>query len=71
MTKSLKTQSDSRFSDAEKKMIWFYLNYCNLGLFLIDNIHFQYNSMMYGIMLLSVCFIFEVSKLCLFSIFLV
>ena len=61
MTKSLRTETDGRFSGSDKKKIWFYLNYFNVGLILLDNIHFQYNSMMYGIMLLSICFIFEVS----------
>ena len=31
--------------------------YCNIGLILLDNMHFQYNSMMYGIMLLSIHYI--------------
>jgi alpha-1,3-glucosyltransferase len=35
----------------------FFALYCNIGLILLDNIHFQYNSMMYGIMLLSIHYI--------------
>ena len=35
----------------------FFALYCNFGLIILDNIHFQYNSMMYGIMLLSIHYI--------------
>jgi alpha-1,3-glucosyltransferase len=35
------------------------LTYLNLSLFLVDNIHFQYNSMMYGIMLLSIVYLLQ------------
>ena len=35
----------------------FFVLYCNIGLILLDNIHFQYNSMMYGIMLFSIHYI--------------
>ena len=38
---------------------FFFINFVNIGLLFLDNIHFQYNSMMYGIMLLSISFIFE------------
>lgn len=37
----------------------FFVLYCNIGLILLDNIHFQYNSMMYGIMILSINYIRE------------
>ena len=37
----------------------FILNYVNFGLIILDNIHFQYNSMMYGIMILSIALIQE------------
>ena len=37
------------------------MNYINVGMFIIDNIHFQYNSMMYGLLLVSIAYIFEVS----------
>lgn len=33
--------------------------YVNWGLILIDNMHFQYNSMMYGLMILSIAYIYE------------
>lgn len=35
----------------------FAFNYINFGLLILDNIHFQYNSMMYGIMILSLAYI--------------
>jgi alpha-1,3-glucosyltransferase len=37
----------------------FFAVYANVGLLLLDNIHFQYNSMMYGIMILSIHYIHE------------
>ena len=37
----------------------FFALYVNFGLILIDNMHFQYNSMMYGIMVLSIHYINE------------
>jgi hypothetical protein len=36
-------------------------NYASAALLILDNIHFQYNSMMYGLMILSIAFIKEVS----------
>jgi alpha-1,3-glucosyltransferase len=33
--------------------------YINWGLVILDNVHFQYNSMMYGIMVLSIVYMFE------------
>jgi len=33
--------------------------YVNLALVILDNIHFQYNSMMYGIMILSYVYLKE------------
>ena len=33
--------------------------YANLALVLLDNIHFQYNSMMYGLMILSYVYLKE------------
>lgn len=59
--KSLQKMSGSTFETASTLKAVFFLNYINIGLFLIDNVHFQYNSMMYGIMLLSIAYIFEVS----------
>jgi len=35
------------------------LSYLNLGLFMVDNIHFQYNSMMYGLFILAVHYIVQ------------
>lgn len=35
-------------------------NYACAGMLIIDNIHFQYNSMMYGLMILSIAYILEV-----------
>jgi len=37
----------------------FILVYANLGLVLLDNVHFQYNSMMYGMMILSYVYLNE------------
>lgn len=37
-------------------------NYASAALLILDNIHFQYNSMMYGLMILSIAFIKEVSS---------
>jgi hypothetical protein len=39
----------------------FAFNFVNIGLIILDNMHFQYNSMMYGIMILSIAYIQEVS----------
>ena len=36
-------------------------NYGSAALLILDNIHFQYNSMMYGLMILSIAYIKEVS----------
>lgn len=46
---------------AQDLRVPFILCYINLGLFLVDNIHFQYNSVLFGLLLLSISFIFEVS----------
>ena len=61
MTKAKLTSSDSRLTHSEKLKIWFFINYFSLGMFMIDNIHFQYNSMLYALMILSICFMMEVS----------
>lgn len=37
----------------------FYMLYCIMGLLLLDNLHFQYNSMMYGLLLLSLVYVYE------------
>ena len=60
-TKAKLTSSDSRLTHSEKLKIWFFINYFSLGMFMIDNIHFQYNSMLYALMILSICFMMEVS----------
>jgi len=36
-------------------------NYGSAALLILDNIHFQYNSMMYGLMILAIAFIREVN----------
>ena len=38
----------------------FLLNYLNFGLLILDNIHFQYNSFLYGLMIMSLVYIKEV-----------
>ena len=61
----LKTQlspSDGRLTKSDKIKIWFFINYCNFGLFMIDNIHFQYNTMLFALLILSLCFMVEVSQ---------
>ena len=41
-------------------LLRFAFTYLNIGLIILDNMHFQYNSMMYGIMILSLALIQEV-----------
>jgi alpha-1,3-glucosyltransferase len=49
-----------RLTQVLNKSKWFFIAvYVNWGLVMIDNIHFQYNSMMYGIMLMSIVYIYE------------
>ena len=38
-------------------------NYATAAFIILDNIHFQYNSMMYGLLILSIAYIKEVSEL--------
>lgn len=45
--------------DYDKKS--FIFNCFHVGLIFLDNIHFQYNSMMYGLMIFSIAYIQEVS----------
>ncbi len=59
--KALETLNGPQTGDGKKLKVLFVLNYVNVGLFLIDNVHFQYNSMMYGLLVLSIAYIFEVS----------
>jgi alpha-1,3-glucosyltransferase len=59
--KALETLNGPQTGDGQKIKVLFVLNYVNVGLFLIDNVHFQYNSMMYGLLVLSIAYIFEVS----------
>ena len=40
MLKTQLTPSDKRLTKSDKIKIWFFINYCNFGLFMIDNIHF-------------------------------
>ena len=61
MRKTKMTPSDGRLTKSEKIKIWFFINYCNLGIFLVDNIHFHYNSMLFALLILSICFMIEVS----------
>ena len=58
---ALQTLNGPQPGDKQNLKVLFVLNYINIGLFLVDNLHFQYNSMMYGLMLLSIAYIFEVS----------
>ena len=60
MRKTKLTQSDSRLTHSEKLKIWFFINYFSIGMFMIDNIHFQYNAMLFALMILSICFMIEV-----------
>lgn len=46
----------------DKKWVIFLLVVGNPGIFLVDNIHFQYNGFMYGIQLLSITAIFNVNR---------
>jgi len=48
-----------RILDCKRTWVTFGLLYGNSALILVDNLHFQYNSMMYGLMLLSLVAIFE------------
>ena len=48
-----------------KKFAFIYLNF---GLLILDNIHFQYNSMMYGVMVLCLAYIHEVKLRSLYII---
>ena len=59
--KALETLNGPQRGDGQKLKVLFVLNYVNVGLFLIDNVHFQYNSMMYGLLVLSIAYILEVS----------
>ena len=59
--KALETLNGPQTGDGQKLKVLFVLNYVNVGLFLIDNVHFQYNSMMYGLLVLSIAYILEVS----------
>lgn len=40
----------------------FAFNFFNIGLIFLDNIHFQYNSMMYGLMIFAIAYIQEVTQ---------
>ena len=60
MRKTKLTQSDSRLTHSEKLKIWFFINYFSIGMFMIDNIHFQYNAMLFALIILSICFMIEV-----------
>ena len=62
MLKTQLTPSDGRLTKSDKIKIWFFINYCNFGLFMIDNIHFQYNTMLFALLILSLCFMVEVSQ---------
>ena len=42
-------------------LLRFVFNYASVALLILDGIHFQYNSMMYGLMILAIVFIKEVS----------
>jgi hypothetical protein len=41
----------------------FAFNFFNISLIFLDNIHFQYNSMMYGLMIFAIAYIQEVNSL--------
>jgi alpha-1,3-glucosyltransferase len=54
-------QADAAQIKGKFDLLRFAFNYCSVALLLLDGIHFQYNSMMYGLMILSIAFIKEKS----------
>ena len=62
VTGTINTSSCRYFKTNEAKLDYsrFIFNYLNFALIILDNMHFQYNSMMYGIMILSLAYIREV-----------
>lgn len=60
---ALEKMNGTQMNKSQTFKVLFVMNYINVGMFMIDNIHFQYNSMMYGLLLVSIAYIFEVSAL--------
>lgn len=52
-------QVESRQGNGKIDMIRLVANYASAAFLILDNIHFQYNSMMYGLLLLSIAYIKE------------
>jgi alpha-1,3-glucosyltransferase len=54
-------QADAAQTRGKFDLLRFLFNYGSVALLILDGIHFQYNSMMYGLMILSIAFIKEKS----------